>query len=354
VVTVVPPTEKDKRLGLARNRNRDDESARPLGEAHAARPPVEQAPMPSGTISCSAPVGIAWDGMKETLFRPFSFSKWFILGFSAWLATLGEGGGSGGPPNFSSSTRSRPSGGDIKEAIKSVRPFLEQHEAKVAAIAAIVIVGVVVVSLVVLWLRSRGKFMFLDNVATDCAEIGRPWRVFAQHGNSLFLWSVGYGVICLLVTCLLGALTVFGIVVPCVNAGQYLASVTPVIVLMGVLWLIFAVVAGYIGRFLEDFVVPIMYKHDLTCLEAWGRFLTLLKANTGKFVVYGLFYFLLGLLAGICILLAIIATCCIAACLMGIPYLGAVVLLPVTVFFRLYSIEYLAQFGPDYTIVPEE
>ena len=33
---------------------------------------------------------------------------------------------------------------------------------------------------------------------------------------------------------------------------------------------------------------------------------------------------------------------------MAIPYLGAVVLLPVTVLFRIYSLEYLSQFGSDY------
>jgi hypothetical protein len=46
--------------------------------------------------------------------------------------------------------------------------------------------------------------------------------------------------------------------------------------------------------------------------------------------------------------LMVLATCCIAGCLMALPWVGAVILLPVTVFFRLYSLEYLAQYGPDF------
>ena len=33
---------------------------------------------------------------------------------------------------------------------------------------------------------------------------------------------------------------------------------------------------------------------------------------------------------------------------MVIPYLGTVVLLPAAVFLRCFSLEYLAQFGPDW------
>ena len=46
------------------------------------------------TISVSDPVESAWMGTKKILFQPFDIGKWFALGFSAWLATLLEGGGS--------------------------------------------------------------------------------------------------------------------------------------------------------------------------------------------------------------------------------------------------------------------
>ena len=50
--------------------------------------------MGNNRIEFIAPTKRAYEGMKCILFRPFDMGKWFILGFTAWLATLFEGGGS--------------------------------------------------------------------------------------------------------------------------------------------------------------------------------------------------------------------------------------------------------------------
>ena len=110
---------------------------------------------------------------------------------------------------------------------------------------------------------------------------------------------------------------------------------------------------AYISVFLGDFIVPLMYRLDLTATEAWQRFIPLLKLHFRPLVLYGLFRLVLGMAAGMAVLLLMIVTCCIAACLAAIPYVGAVLLLPVTVFFRAYSLEYLAQFGPAYRMDSE-
>ncbi|MEM9018370.1 MAG: hypothetical protein AAGC68_15255, partial [Verrucomicrobiota bacterium] len=53
-----------------------------------------------------APTRIAKEKMVSMLFHPFDIKKWFVLGFSAWLATLLESGssspGGGGSGDFSS------------------------------------------------------------------------------------------------------------------------------------------------------------------------------------------------------------------------------------------------------------
>ena len=48
--------------------------------------------------------------------------------------------------------------------------------------------------------------------------------------------------------------------------------------------------------------------------------------------------------------LAILIVCCILCCFLMIPYVGAVVLLPITMFKRAYSLYYLAQYGPSYNV----
>ena len=44
-------------------------------------------------ISVAEPVSPALERVKLMLFQPFDLGKWFVIGFCAWLAFLGEGGG---------------------------------------------------------------------------------------------------------------------------------------------------------------------------------------------------------------------------------------------------------------------
>jgi phosphate starvation-inducible membrane PsiE len=299
--------------------------------------------------------------MALILFRPFDIGKWFALGFSAWLASLGEGGGgsySGGSGNFGGGGEE---GGDItmdgmltgmEEAWAPVREFFQQYGGIVIAIVLVVVLIGVALGIVLLWLRSRGKFMLLDNVLRNRALVTEPWQVWRQHANSLFRWSLGYGIICLLITLGLLALSWPLVIKPCVEARAFVMESAGGIATIVLLFMVFGLVSFFISRFLNDFIVPIMYRHDLTATEAWRKFLGLYHSNMGRFLAYGLFVLVLQLCAGMAMLALILFTCFIAGCLMGIPYIGAVVLLPVTVFFRLYGVEYLAQFGDDFVIEP--
>lgn len=144
----------------------------------------------------------------------------------------------------------------------------------------------------------------------------------------------------------------FHVLLPCFRARSWVPSVVPALVISGLLLVVYGLITGYIHRFLEDFIVPIMYKFGVSAVQAWGVFMGLLGPNFWRLVLYGLFYWVLGIGAGICVMVVVLLTCCIAGCLMAVPYLGAVVLLPVTVFFRSYSIEYLGQFGPEFVLSP--
>ncbi len=99
-----------------------------------------------------------------------------------------------------------------------------------------------------------------------------------------------------------------------------------------------------------DFVIPIMYLHRTTCTQAWARFLELLKNNIGKFVLYFLFQIVISMAIGLITLAAMVATCCCAACIAAIPYIGTVLMLPLLVFMKSYSLLYLRQYGSDYDV----
>ena len=325
------------------------------------RPPHRDAAAGPRGLSCMAPIGTAWNGMKAILFQPFSLSKWFVLGFSAWLATLGEqgtggsfgGGNTSGLSDGFANSDAPDFAGMLREGLATAQSFIREYIDTIMLVGAAVMALVLALALFFMWLRARGKFMFLDNVVNDRAEVGYPWRLFRQHGNSLFLWTLGYGLICLAIVLALAAAAVFGVALPLLSAGRMTGGIWTAIMLIGLVFLLYAVVTGYIGVFLESFIIPIMYKEDLTATEAWGRFLKLLGGRFGAFLLYGLVYWLLATLMMLGAFILGLLACCIGACLMLLPYIGAVVLLPVTVFLRLYSLAYLEQFGAAY-IMPRD
>jgi hypothetical protein len=59
---------------------------------------TEQVPQ----VSVISPIGPSIRRIKEILFQPFELKKWFVIGFCAWLAKLGEGGrfNFNNPPQF--------------------------------------------------------------------------------------------------------------------------------------------------------------------------------------------------------------------------------------------------------------
>ena len=85
-------------------------------------------------------------------------------------------------------------------------------------------------------------------------------------------------------------------------------------------------------------------------MQAWSECARLVSAHAGTFILYLLFQLVLHLAIGIMVIAAILITCCIAGCLLALPYIGTVLMLPLLVFLRAYSNLYLAQFGPEFNV----
>lgn len=298
-------------------------------------------------ISVIDPLTPAFERVKTILFRPFDLTKWFVIGFCAWLAYLGEGGGGGGGgPNFQG-------GGDPREAFEKTKDFFFDNLHWIVPVAVIAIMVIVVVALLVTWLSSRGRFMFLHCVARNRAEIKTPWTKFRQHANSLFLFRIVLGII--------GFLTIAFIVLTVsliaffskVRFGFNIFSLGSM-VLTGLLFIAAIIVLLVIKAFTTDFVVPIMFLQTTNCLDGWRRFLEILSARKGAFALYILFRILIGIAIGVMVLAVVLATCCCAGCILAIPYIGTVLMLPVLVFTRSYSLYYLRQYGPELDVFSPE
>ncbi len=296
-------------------------------------------------VSVIDPIGTAVDWVKRVLFSPFGLGRWCTIGFCAFLAYLGSGG-------FSFNYRT--GRGDFEQA----KEFVLEHLALVAVGAAVGVAAIIALWLLFCWLSSRGRFMFLHCVAKNVAEVKAPWAKYKTQGNSLFAFRAVLVLVGLAVVLAIVAVPVLLIVGLCAVYGrparfEMILIAAPFV---GVLF-IAAMALGIVALFTEDFIVPIMYLRTIRCAAAWREFLRLFSANKLRFIGYYLFQILIVIALGLIVAMICLVGCCFccANILLMVPYIGTVILLPIFVFRRAYSLFYLRQYGTALDVfVPEQ
>jgi hypothetical protein len=301
-------------------------------------------------IEFFAPLGRAFDRMKRALFQPFDLRKWFVVGFAAFLAGLTDARSGGG---FWGNPAGKHKGGDPGEIFRmpyEIWDWIVRHPGGMIAIAVLLLV-IIAIGIALAWVSARAKFVFLDNVVRDHALIARPWREYVREGNSFFLWNLVLGVVVALISipylvfCFLSLKALY----ESTSSGAVL--IVPGI-LYGLGMMVIFFLFGFVALMLKDFVLPIMYRDRTGTLPAARKFMTILGPNLLHFIGYALLLFFLILGIGAAVLLAGCVTCCIGFVILMIPYIGAVVLLPVSYTLRAFSVEFLQQFGNDFQVIP--
>ena len=293
-------------------------------------------------ISFVEPLSRAWERMRRMLFAPFELARWLVLGFSAWLAGLASGDlGAKLAGNASDRVDNREI---LPPGLDRLMGLITDHPVwTVLAVLGVLVAVAILVAL--LWVSSRGKLVFLDNVVHERAAIVEPWRRLGRLGDSLFWWRLGFAVIVLaLVLAVLAA-----VILPAAAATllDTLRGLSIAGILFGALALALIVLAALLVlTLLEGFVIPVMYRFDLSAMAAWRTLLPWLKRFPGWFIAYAIVIFLAAITFQVMVLILCLFTCCIVL----IPYVGTVILLPVWVLYRAYSVEFLAQFHPDFDL----
>ena len=286
-------------------------------------------------IEIFKPFGEAFELMKKILFQPFDVKKWFVIGFAAWLAHLGGGGG-----GFSYQYNRR-------EDVQKLHEAISQIPHPILVIGAGVLISVVLVLIVLFaWLRARGRFMFIDCIVKNRGAIAQPWHDFRKEGNSYFLFSLVVGLALFIFAMLLSAPLIL-----LVFKGRYYffihrdqLNIYLISMIAGWVFLVILFVVAW--SLIASFMVPVMYLQRCRASKALGIAARLVAAQPGEILLYCLFLIVLALATAIVACLVTCATCCIAA----IPYIGTVILLPVFVLLRSFSLLFLRQFGPEYDV----
>jgi hypothetical protein len=284
----------------------------------------------AGKIEILKPFGDAFELTKKILFQPFNFEKWLVIGFAAFLTHL-NGGGFNFPINRNwNATQSQQ---------ENLRSFFDQLTPVWIALIGLGLLLALAVVFVLMWIKARGHFIFIDCIVHDRGAIVQPWKEYRAEGNSYFIFLVCF-FLCFVVAILA---IVFIVVVPIfiINPSKHGAfAFLPLASLILILPLFLIFVS------LTQFVAPVMYRRRCRVWPAIVDLLSLVGENLGIFILYVLFGFLLGLGVATAMATLMCLTCCIAA----IPYVGTVILLPIYVFVQAFSLFFIKQFGPDYDV----
>jgi hypothetical protein len=287
-------------------------------------------------IEIIKPFEDAFELMKKILFQPFDLKKWFVIGFAGWLARIGAGFNFNYRYNNKTKFRDTPLFQSVAEAIQGI-PFA------VIVIAVITLI-ILVLALVVLfaWLRARGRFMFIDCIVKNRAAIEEPWRQFRNEGNSYFFFSFLIGCGFALVAVLLS----LPFMLPIVRGVTFLHLHDVYLISMIVLWATAVMLIAFAWALVAHIMVAVMYRRRCSAIEGFRAASALVSNYPGEITLYCLFWIALGIGTVIAACVVLCATCCIAA----LPYIGTVILLPVYVCLRAFSLLFLRQFGPDYDV----
>jgi len=286
-------------------------------------------------IEIFEPFGAAFELMKKILFQPFDFAKWLVIGFAAFLSGAWGNGFSFRSPkgdwNFRSVSYNNTS---ISESLPHwFFPLI-----------GVIVVSALVIILVLMWISSRGRFIFTDCVVKNRAAITAPWREYRREGNSFFLFSLAL----MFLTLLFMAVLVFLILLPMgvFSGGKGIAGLGAgamfALILVGFVWLVLAIFIAVVSQFM----IPVMYRRRCRAREAFFDVSKLVLARPGPIILFVLFGIVLVLALVIVSTLAACMTCCIAA----FPYISSVVLLPALVWLLVFKLLFLRQFGPQYDV----
>jgi hypothetical protein len=360
------PPPADERPAMADDRPPPD-AERPMPDADLPPPDADRAPRAvdaaevplSGVTgkrpSCLAAVSQAFERMVALLFRPFDISRWFSIGFCAWIAYIGTQSSINPNPNFkgadaASAETFKQKFDPVLDKILALPSDLPGPD-QLAMVSGILAFGLLL-ALLFCRLRSRGDFMFLHRWYKPDASVSQCWWSARAAGRELFVWRVYFFLAAALLWALLGTAVYATVLRPYVAAGKQWgeALVYPAIGCATAALLLGLAMQG-VAFLTKTFVVPVMYWHGVTASRAWLAVFSL--CNQYPFAVLGYLVCAAGCVVAVlfAVFAFVVLTCCLGIIPLALPYVGSVLLLPYTLFLRGCAVCFLSQWRPD--LVPD-
>ncbi len=241
--------------------------------------------------------------------RPFNPKKWLILGFVSFMAGYMASGCNLNFPNreyhetnkkaeaaeVSGSASSNSTASQVKEqSLTAIEKRLKNffHQASPLVIKVIIVTSAVIilaVLILMMWLSSRFSFIFLENVVKNDASIRIPFRTHKELGNSLFLFSLAF----LLIFIILSGLIMFTAFFTLIKIGIFDKTQTIGFLRIfltclpfGILLLLVIFISAMVSLITQDFVLVAMFKDGLKVGQAWRKALDIIRKNMAETTIY--------------------------------------------------------------------
>ena len=281
----------------------------------------------------------SWNRMRSQLFAAFDAAKWACLAFVAWVSTFVTGVSLGLPLK------------DPQSALPVIQSIYERFGSVgffVIISGCVLVLGLI--ALVLMWIGSRGQFMFVDNVVRGRAEVAEPWKRFREPGNAffkLYVWLVSIPVVAIMLL-IMAALLVFMPNFAEAHMPDQVRLIPWVLALLGLglFWLVWSLAM----LLFRDFGVPVMMVTGCSAGEAGRRVCDIVRNRPADSMLFVLIRVGIAIILGLCMIVVSLATCCVGA----LPYVNTVLTLPVLVFRQSFVLECLRELAPEYNLLGGE
>lgn len=326
------------------------------------------------------PVSTALDRTKKLLFEPFD--AWVWLKLLIIMFFVGSGGNSFNPGNalqYMTDDNGDFSGEMFTNGISTLL-----SDTVLVALIVLLVIAILVLVLFFSYLRSVFSFVLIDALTTGQAHIIRPFKENMGRGFKVFLFNVVMMLISITVALLMLIVLLLSIFWLIGMSDSNAVGVGMIILAVGIIlftilaFVVFSVILGIIIGFFYDFALPLIRFKNMGLVESIKHVISLVAKEPVEFLVYMLVRWALGAVVGfifgiiyLCVFAVFLAVGLIVIMLavaaseisvwLVLPFaliiiIGFVLLMiimslismPVGVYFRYYSLDFLRSFDPGY------
>ncbi len=205
--------------------------------------------------------------------------------------------------------------------------------------------------LLVFWLLSRGRFMFISALSDETRDlsIAAKWKESKTEGNSYFRYNLAFAFLFMLYCAIFTPLffLLLKLLAPALQTQSAFVPLTFAVFLSVILAIPFLFLNGVF----HEFGTLLMFRKKIKAWAAFRQTVALTRDNILPLLKYFIFVIAATLAVFFCLFICAVLTCCLCCiwlALVYLPFLWVLAFLPLLVLKQYFTMEFARQFGDDY------